>query len=87
MNKKHLILLALLTVTLTILLSGCGKAEQNLEGMYIATFDLNQGKLDIMTSVVTTKINYAYEPDSLIMDPSTYNNYEILRSGYRFTGW
>lgn len=87
MKKKHLILLALLTVTLTILLSGCGNAAQNLDGMYIATFDLNQGKLDIMTSVVTTKINYAYEPGSLILDPTTYNNYEILRSGYRFTGW
>ena len=87
MMKKHLILLALLTVTLTLLLSGCGKAAQNLDGMYIATFDFNGGKLDIMTTEVSTKINYAYDPGSYILDPSTYNNYKLLRSGYVFTGW
>lgn len=87
MTKKHLILLTFLTVTLALVLSGCGKSEQNLDGMYIATFDMNQGKLDIMTTEVTTQIHYAYDPGSLILDPATYNNYEILRSGYRFTGW
>ena len=87
MTKKHLILLAFLTVTLALVLSGCGKSEQDLDGMYVATFDLNEGKLNIMTTEVTSQIHYAYEPDSLILDPSTYNNYKILRAGYRFTGW
>ena len=87
MMKKYLIVLALLAATLTLMLSGCSGGTQDLDGMYIATFDLNGGTLDIKTSNVTSKINYAYEPGSLIVDPSTYGNYRLYRSGYRFTGW
>lgn len=87
MTKKSLIVLTLLAVTLTLLLSGCGKSDQDLEGMYVVSFELNGGALDIQTSNVTSKINYAYQPGSHILDPSTYGNYEISRAGYRFTGW
>lgn len=87
MTKKHLILLSLLALTLTLLLSGCGKSETNLDGKYIATFHVNGGILDLKSFNVSTKINYAYDPNSLILDPSAYGNYEIYRSGYNFTGW
>ena len=87
MMKKHLVLLALLVLTLTLLLSGCGKSGQSLEGKYIATFELNGGTLDLKSFDVTTKINYAYDPGAHILDPATYGNYEISRAGYRFTGW
>ena len=87
MTKKYLIVLALLAVTLTLLLSGCGKSEQDLDGMYVASFELNCGTLDLKSFNVSTKINYAYEPGSYILDPTTYGNYEIFREGYIFTGW
>ena len=87
MTKKSLIVLTLLAVTLTLLLSGCGKSDQDLEGMYVVSFEMNGGALDIQTSNVTSRINYAYQPGSHILDPSTYGNYEISRAGYRFTGW
>ena len=95
MKKRYLILLALLVLTLTCLLSGCGKDEQDLDGMYIATFDVNGGALDLKTSTVRTKINYAYEPGALVLDPTvrigaegdTYLGYGITRPGYDFTGW
>jgi uncharacterized repeat protein (TIGR02543 family) len=87
MTKKYLIVLALLAVTLTLLLSGCGKSEQDLDGMYVASFELNGGTLDLKSFNVSTKINYAYEPGSYILDPTTYGNYEIFREGYIFTGW
>ncbi|MBE6633079.1 MAG: hypothetical protein E7620_01910 [Ruminococcaceae bacterium] len=87
MTKKHLLLLSLLVLTLTLLLSGCGRTENNLDGKYVATFHLNGGTLDLKSFNVSTKINYAYDPNSLILDPSGYSNYEIYRSGYNFTGW
>ena len=87
MTKKHLILFALLAITLTLLLSGCGKSATNLEGKYVATFDLNGGTLDTKTSNVRSRVNFAYEPGSYILDPSTYSSYKLTRSGYRFTGW
>ena len=87
MKTKYLILLALLAATLTLLLSGCGKSEQDLDGMYVATFEMNGGTLDLKSFNVSSKINYAYEPNSYILDPATHGNYEISRSGYRFTGW
>lgn len=87
MMKKSLIVLAFLAVALTFVLSGCGSGTQSLEGMYIATFELNGGTLDVGTSNVSTKINYAYEPGSLILDPANYGNYKITRPGYVFTGW
>ena len=87
MKKKYLILFALAVVTLTLLLSGCGSNVDNLEGKYVATFELNGGKLNIGTTEVSSKINYAYDPDSYILDPATYGNYQISRPGYIFTGW
>jgi len=91
MKKTTWIVLALLAVTLTLLLSGCGTGEQDLDGMYVVTFDLNGGKLDTRTSVVDTKINYAYQPDTLILDPTQNADkklgYNVSRSGYVFTGW
>ena len=95
MKKRYLILLALLALTLTCLLSGCGKGEQDLEGMYVATFEINGGKLNLGTSDVTTKINFAYEPGALVMDPTvrigsgetSSLGYAISRAGYNFTGW
>ena len=95
MKKRYLILLALLVLTLTCLLSGCGKDEQDLDGMYIVTFDVNGGVMDLKTTAVKTKINYAYEPGSLVMDPTvrigtsgnSYLGYAISRPDYDFTGW
>ena len=95
MKKRYLILLALLVLTLTCLLAGCGKNEQDLDGMYVVAFDVNGGKMDLGTSAVTTKVNYAYEPGSLVMDPTvrigtggnSYLGYSITRPDYDFTGW
>ena len=87
MKKKYLILFALIVATLTLLLSGCGEKQDELEGKYIATFELNGGKLDIGSSEVASKINYAYAPDSYMIDPSTHANYKISRPGYVFVGW
>jgi uncharacterized repeat protein (TIGR02543 family) len=61
--------------------------QDELEGKYIATFELNGGKLDIGSTEVNSKINYAYEPESFLIDPATYGNYKISRPGYVFTGW
>lgn len=86
MKKKYLILFALIVATL-MLVSGCGSKQDELEGKYVATFELNGGKLDIGSTEVDSKINYAYEPESFIIDPATYGNYKISRPGYVFTGW
>ena len=85
--KKHLILFAFVVITLTLLLSGCGGGGQELEGMYTATFEMNGGTLSIQTTSISTKVNYAYEPNSYILDPAEYGNYKIFRPGYRFDGW
>lgn len=87
MTKKYTILLTLVVITLALLLSGCAAGSEDLSGMYIATFELNGGTLDFRTSTVSSKINYAYEPGSYIIDPANYANYEISRAGYVFTGW
>lgn len=88
MKKTHLFLfLSLVLLTLTLLLSGCGSKGQDLDGKYVATFELNGGTLDISTSNVSDKINYAYDPGAYLLDPSTYGNYKLYRSGYKFTGW
>lgn len=91
MRTRNWIVLALLAVTLTLLLSGCGTGAVDLEGKYVATFDLNGGKLDTRTSLVDTQINYAYEPDALILDPTENADkklgYTVSRAGYIFTGW
>ncbi len=85
--KKQLIIMIALLATLTLLLSGCGSGEKDLEGKYIATFVLNGGTLDYGASSVNTKVNYAYEPGSYILDPSKIDGYSMYRSEYEFTGW
>lgn len=73
--------------TLTWMMSGCASGEKDLEGKSIATFVLNGGTLDYGASSITSKVNYAYEPGSYILDPSQIDGYSIFRSEYEFTGW
>ncbi|MBQ8858522.1 MAG: InlB B-repeat-containing protein [Clostridia bacterium] len=85
--KKHLFLFAFVVLTLTVLLSGCGGGGQELDGMYTATFELNGGTLSTQNTSISTKVNYAYEPNSYILDPANYATYKVFRPGYVFTGW
>ena len=88
MKKTYLVLLALLAAALTVMLLGCSSNQTELDGMYVATFELNGGTLDLKSSNVSTNINYAYQPGSHIIDPTTPQwNYKLVRSGYKFTGW
>lgn len=89
MNKKRLIFigLTLLLLTLTLALSGCGKEEIDLEGKNIVVFELNGGTLDYKTSSIDTKINYAYDPGSYLLDPANIPGYSLTKGGYEFTGW
>ncbi len=87
MKKHSLIFAVVLIVALAALLSGCGKDEQSLEGLYIATFELEGGTLETPTSSVSTKINFAYHPGTVVLDPCELNGYKIFRNGYVFTGW
>ncbi len=87
MMKKHWILLAVLVATLTLLLSGCASGKDPLEGKYVATFELNGGTLDYGASSVSTKVNYAYDPGTYVIDPATIDGYSIFRDKYVFTGW
>jgi uncharacterized repeat protein (TIGR02543 family) len=87
MRKINLIFALVLTVVLTVMLSGCGKDEQSLEGLYIATFELEGGTLETPTSSVSTKINFAYHPDTVVLNPCELNGYKLSRNGYVFTGW
>jgi uncharacterized repeat protein (TIGR02543 family) len=86
MKRKYLILLTLVAITLTLLLSGCGRGGQSIEGMYGVTFEVNGGKLNIGTTS-TEQLKYAYDPGSYMIDPATFRNYKISRPGYIFTGW
>lgn len=87
MKKKYLIFAVVLTVALAALLSGCGKEEQSLDGLYIATFELQGGTLETPTSSVRTKINFAYHPGTVVLNPCELNGYKLFRNGYVFTGW
>lgn len=87
MLKNKLIFIALLALTLTLALSGCGGADDALEGKYIVTFEVNGGILNFGTSSTNSKINFAYHPGTYIKDPTTIANYSISRNGYDFTGW
>ena len=87
MKKKHWILLAALVATLTLCLSGCASGDDALEGKYIATFELNGGTLDYGASSVSTKVNYAYDPGTYVIDPTTIDGYQVYRDRYIFTGW
>lgn len=87
MTKRNLIFIMILALTLTALLSGCSRGEDNLEGKNIATFYINGGTLNYGTSSTNTKIHFAYHPGTYVVDPTTIPNYSITRNGYNFTGW
>lgn len=89
MIKKKLIftVVLLLTSVLVLMLAGCSKAEDELEGKNIVTFEINGGTFNYGTSSTKDKVNYAYHPGTYIIDPSTINNYSLTRSGYVFKGW
>lgn len=87
MKKRYLIFFVLVLASLTLLMSGCGNASQSLEGKNIVTFELSGGTLELKTSSVNTKINFAYEPNTYILDPAYLPGYKIYRQGYNFTGW
>ena len=89
MMKKHfkLICTVIFAVALTLILSGCGRQEQNFEGKNIVTFELQGGVLGYGTASTNTNIYYAYEPGSYILEPEKLTNYTINRTGYDFTGW
>ena len=87
MKKRSLILAIVLTIALAVILPGCGKEEQSLEGLYIATFDLKGGTFETPTSSVSTKINFAYHPNTVVLNPCELNGYKLFRTGYVFTGW
>jgi hypothetical protein len=53
MKKRYLILLTLLLITLLLTVTGC-KGGDSIEGMYVVTFDVNGGTMDIKTSSVGT---------------------------------
>ena len=87
MIKKKLIFIALITLALALLLSGCSGEGDELEGKNIVTFEMNGGTLNYGTSSTNTKVNYAYHPGTYILDPTTISTYSISRNGYNFTGW
>lgn len=87
MKRKHLLFVALIIAVLALTLSGCGRKEQNLDGMNIATFELDGGTLEFKTSSVDTNINFAYHPGTYILDPTEIPGYKLYKTGYDFTGW
>lgn len=87
MKKSNLIFVIILLVALTVILSGCGREEQSLDGLYIATFELAGGTLETPTSSVDKNINFAYHPGTYVLDPVSLNGYKIMKLGYDFTGW
>lgn len=86
-NKIRLIFSIILALTLTVVLLGCSREGQNLEGKNIVTFELSGGTLELKTSSVDSKINFAYHPGTYILDPIEIPGYKMYRQGYNFTGW
>ena len=87
MKKAYLILLAILVATLAVLLPGCATSQESLEGMYVVTFDLNGGKIDLKSTEVQT-VKYAYEPNSAIINPEYPAwGYKLIMEGHDFIGW
>lgn len=86
-NKIKLIFTILLAFTLTFVMLGCGREGEDLEGKNIVTFELSGGTLELKTSSVDTKINFAYYPGTYILDPIEIPGYKMYRQGYNFTGW
>lgn len=87
MKKLTLILLALTLAVILLTAVGCKKADYDLDGKYIATFELNGGTLDYKTSSTRTNINFAYFPDTYIIAPEEIPGYRLYRTDYDFTGW
>lgn len=87
MKKRFLILLALTIAVLLLTAVGCKNNNSALEGKNIATFELNGGTLEYKTSSSRTRVNFAYFPDTYILDPTEIPGYKLYRSGYDFTGW
>ena len=86
-NRAKLIFVLLFAVALTFVLSGCGRQEQSIDGLNVVTFELGGGTLEMKTSSVDTKINFAYHPGTYILDPVNIPGYRVYRSDYNFTGW
>lgn len=74
-------------VTLTLVLSGCGKGSTDFEGKNIVTFDLCGGTMETKSATVKTEINFAYEPGTYILDPIETLQYTLNKTDYVFTGW
>ena len=87
--KKHLrlILIMVFAVTLTLVLSGCGKGSTDFEGKNVVTFDLCGGTMETKSATVKTQINFAYEPGTYILDPIETLKYTLNKPEYIFTGW
>ena len=87
--KKLLIFISMvvLTLTLTLALSGCSGSTDEFEGKNIVTFDVNGGVLNYVTSSTQTNLKFAYYPGTYIVDPTTIAKYSIAKNGYDFTGW
>ena len=86
-RRFSLICTVIIAVALTILLSGCGDEGQSIDGMNVVTFELQGGTMELKTSSVDTKINFAYHPGTYILDPVTIPGYKMFRQDYNFTGW
>ena len=87
MKRNYLIFAIILIAALTLILSGCGREEQSIDGLCVTTFELEGGTLETPTSSVSTKINFAYHPGTYVLDPTKLNNYKLTKIGYDFTGW
>ena len=46
---RKLIFAVIFTVALTVILSGCGKQEISIDGMYVATFEFEGGTMQTPT--------------------------------------
>ena len=90
MQRKRRLIISLAVIVIAILalsLSSCGNEGQSIEGKNVVTFELNGGTLELKTSSVDTKINFAYHPGTYILDPSEIPGYKLFRQDYDFTGW
>jgi len=89
MLKKLSIVITVLAIAciLTVALSGCSVKVDEFEGKNIVTFEMNGGIMSYSTSSTNTNVNFAYYPNTYILDPVEMPNYSISRNGYIFTGW
>ena len=90
MTKVKIIFIALLILTAMLVFVGCAGENDALEGKYIVSFDVNGGTMDFGTSSTTGRVNFAYEPNTYIIDPVDPDSklkYSISRNDFVFTGW